>query len=120
MGAPLIACAMSKKLVVHGAKLKCTQGSSEASFVVTPNMADAKDKPMATVADHAPMKNIAPFGMCKAPTNPQVASATAAAMGTLTPQPCIPVVPAPWTPGSSIALMNGQKLLTDDSTCDCA
>jgi len=110
---------MAKKLVVHGAKLKCTQGTSESSFVVTPNIADAKDKPMATVMDFVPMKNILPFGMCNSPANPQVAAATAAAMGVLTPQPCIPVVTAPWSPGSAVAQMNGNKLLTDDSTCQC-
>jgi len=110
---------MAKKLVVHGAKLKCTHGTNESSFVVAPNVADAKDKPMSTVMDHAPMKNIQPFGMCNTQANPQVAAATAAAMGVLTPQPCIPVVPAPWSPGSTVAQMNGNKLLTDDSKCQC-
>jgi hypothetical protein len=110
---------MAKKLVVHGAKLKCTQGTSQSDFVVLPAIADAHDKPMATVMDRWPIKNIMPFGMCKAPTNPQVAAATAAAAGTLTPQPCIPIVPAPWSPGSPVSTINGDRTLTDDSTCKC-
>jgi hypothetical protein len=63
--------------------------------------------------------NLAPFGMCKTQANPMVAAATAAAMGALTPMPCIPVVTAPWSPGASGAEIAGQKALTDDSTCTC-
>jgi hypothetical protein len=110
---------MGKKLVVHGAKLKCSQGTAESDYVVRPGIADAKDKPMATVMDRKPFENILPFGMCKTQTNPQVAAATAAAAGVLTPQPCIPLVPAPWTPGSQVSTINGDTVLTDDSKCHC-
>jgi hypothetical protein len=65
--------------------------------------------------DFAPMANIASFGMCMSPANPQVAAATAAALGVLTPQPCIPAVVSPWTPGSPVLTVNGQPAL--DSTC---
>jgi hypothetical protein len=58
--------------------------------------------------------------MCKTQANPQVAAATAAAMGVLTPMPCIPVITAPWSPGASLAEIDGQKALTDDSKCTCA
>ncbi|HEV8379797.1 MAG TPA: DUF4280 domain-containing protein, partial [Tepidisphaeraceae bacterium] len=51
--------------------------------------------------------------------NPQVASATSAAMGVLTPQPCIPVTTSPWTPGASKATIGGMPALTDSSTCMC-
>jgi Domain of unknown function (DUF4280) len=110
---------MSKKLVVLGAKLKCTQGLAPGSLVVLPGIATADDKPLATVDDFVPLVNIQAFGMCQAPSNPQVAAATAAAMGVLTPQPCIPVVAAPWSPGSSISEYSGKAALTDDSTCNC-
>lgn len=65
------------------------------------------------------MLNIAPFGMCKTQANPQVAAATSAAMGVLTPMPCIPVVKAPWSPGASGAEIAEQKALTSDSKCSC-
>jgi hypothetical protein len=63
--------------------------------------------------------NIAPFGMCQSLANPQVAAATSAAMGTLTPQPCVPATAGPWSPGSSIVTLNGVPALTADSKCMC-
>ena len=108
------------KLVANGAKLRCDQGLAPGVLTVLPvNMADGGLVPAATVMDNLPMVNIAPFGMCKTQANPQVAAATAAAMGALTPMPCIPVVVAPWSPGASGAEIAGQKALTSDSKCTC-
>lgn len=108
------------KLVVNGAKLKCSEGLSPSSLTVLPaNHTDGDDLPAATVMDNKPMVNIAPFGMCKTQANPQVAAATAAAMGVLTPQPCVPVIPAPWSPGASVVTINAIAGLTDDSKCTC-
>lgn len=108
-------------MVVHGAQLKCSQGSSPSSLTVTTaNGSDVDEQPAATVMDHLPMANIAPFGLCQTQANPQVAAATSAAQGTLTPQPCIPVIPAPWSPGASIVTIRDQKALTSDSACSCA
>jgi hypothetical protein len=110
---------MGKKLVVHGAQLECSQGSSPSQYAVNSDMADSDGKNIGTVMDFVPILNIKAFGMCKTQTNPQVASATAAALGVLTPQPCIPIVTAPWSPGSSISSIDGKKVLTEDSTCKC-
>ena len=108
------------KLVVNGAKLRCDQGTSPSSFSVPPAKGSAvDDQPVSTVMDSVPMVNIAPFGMCKTQANPQVATATTAASGTLTPMPCLPVVTAPWSPGSSLVTLGEVKALTDDSTCSC-
>lgn len=108
------------KIVVHGASLMCSCGTAPSSLAVLPVVAsEADSQPAATVNDFAPMANIAPFGMCTTPANPQVAAATAAAMGTLTPQPCIPATTAPWSPGSSVVTINDLKALTDDSRCNC-
>ncbi len=65
--------------------------------------------------DHIPMTNILPFGMCNTPSNPQVAAATAAAGGVLTPVPCVPVTAAPWAPGSPTVRIGGQFSI--NSTC---
>jgi hypothetical protein len=67
-----------------------------------------------------PMVNVASFGMCQSMANPQVASATAAAQGVLTPQPCIPNTSAPWTPGSKSVTIGGQPAVNDSCQLACA
>jgi hypothetical protein len=67
-----------------------------------------------------PMTNVPPFGACTTLSNPQVASATSAAQGVLTPQPCLPVITAPWSPGSSKVMVGGTPALTSDSMCTCS
>ncbi|UCG22679.1 MAG: DUF4280 domain-containing protein [Chloroflexota bacterium] len=106
--------------VVNGAQLQCTFGVAPSVMVVAPaSLVNASKAPAATIMDNVPMMNIMPFGMCSAPSNPQVAAATAAAGGVLTPQPCIPVVPAPWTPGSPTVLIGKKPALNNSSTCLC-
>jgi len=63
--------------------------------------------------------NIAPFGMCVSMTNPQVAAATAAALGVLTPQPCSMVPAGTWQPGKPSLLVGGKPVLTNDSMLLC-
>jgi len=108
------------KLVFHGAMLRCSEGLAPGSLVVLPaNMTNGEDKPVATVMDHLPMVNIQAFGMCKSMANPQVAAATASASGVLTPQPCIPLTAAPWTPGAPAVTVQGMTVLVEGSTCMC-
>lgn len=108
------------QLVVNGAMLTCSFGLAPSTMVVTPeNMVQGTSVPAATIMDNVPMKNIIPFGMCTSLANPQVAAATSAAMGTLTPQPCIPVIAAPWTPGSPTVLISNKPALNSTSTCMC-
>jgi hypothetical protein len=76
--------------------------------------------PAATIMEFVPMMNIMPFAMCMSPANPMVAAATAAAMGVLTPMPCIPNTVAPWAPPSVVVSSNGIPLATVQSTCMCA
>jgi len=107
-------------LVVHGAQLKCSAGTSPASLSVLPGReADGGGKLAATVDDFVPMVNIAAFGMCTTQANPQVAAATAAAQGVLTPQPCIPVTVAPWSPGAAQTTVRERPALVAGSTCNC-
>jgi hypothetical protein len=109
------------KLVVNGATMKCNQGMAPATLTILPvNGSNGDEQPAGTIMDHIPMVNVAPFGMCQTTANPQVAAATAAAMGTLTPQPCIPVLPSPWSPGAEVVTIQGIKALSDDSKCTCA
>ena len=108
------------KLVVHGATLQCSCGTTPASLTVLPTEKTSADEiPAGTVDDYIPMTNIAPFGMCTTQANPQVAAATSAANGVLPPQPCLPVTSSAWTPGASLVTVNGKKALTDACLLSC-
>jgi hypothetical protein len=109
-------------LVVNGAQMTCTFGVAPSTLTVVPSgpILQAGGQLLARVVDMAPMVNVAPFGMCTTPTNPQVAAATSAAAGVLTPQPCVPVITAPWSPGSPKVSAGGVPALTSTSTCTCA
>jgi uncharacterized Zn-binding protein involved in type VI secretion len=104
------------QLVVNGAQLSCTFGMAPSAMTVLPkNRVNAGGQPAANIGDNIPMANIMPFGMCQSLANPQVAAATTAAMGVLTPQPCIPVTTSPWAPGSATVMIAGMPAL--NSTC---
>jgi hypothetical protein len=77
-------------------------------------------KPAATIQDAAPMSNVGPFGMCTSLANPAVASATAAALGVLTPQPCTPVPAGIWIPTKPKVLVEGKPCLTQDCKMMCS
>ncbi len=108
------------KLVVDGASLKCSFGSSESSLGVLPvSPASSGGKAVAAITDFAPGLNIRPFGQCKTPSNPLVAAATAAALGVLTPQACIPVTVAPWIPGNSTVVLHQIPAVDEGCTLMC-
>ena len=109
---------MSPVLVVNGATLMCSFGVAPCSLVVPPLIVSAGGQPVATVNDNK-LTNITTFGMCTTLTNPQVAAATSAAMGVLTPMPCVPVITAPWMPGSTKVMISGVPALTSESQCMC-
>ena len=66
------------------------------------------------------MANITSFGMCTSLANPQVAAATAAALGVLTPQPCMLTAAGTWIPASPSVLVGGKPCLTNDCKMMCA
>lgn len=106
--------------VVDGAVLMCSMGTSPSQLVVLPrHQTSGTEKPKATIMDHQPMVNIQPFGMCISPANPQVAAATAAALGVLTPQPCIPMTQTPWAPPNPVVSIGGEPGLDDRGMCNC-
>lgn len=107
--------------VCTGATLKCSFGMAPGTFNVLPAArVMAANRPAATTMDNVPLVNITPFGMCQSLANPTVAAATAAALGTLTPMPCIPVLPAPWVPGSPTVLVGGKPALNNSCKLTCA
>ena len=107
-------------LVANGAMLQCSFGAAPSTLIVLPEKQVMGGKmPAATIMDNVPMKNILPFSMCITQSNPAVASATAAALGVPTPAPCVPVVPAPWVPGSTGVMVGKVPALTDSCTAMC-
>ena len=106
--------------VCMGATLQCSFGAAPSTLVVLPVNRTLTSTPDANIMDHAPMMNIMPFGMCNSPSNPTVAAATAAALGVLTPMPCVPVTPAPWVPGVPTVLIANMPALDSNSKLMCA
>ncbi|MUT65916.1 DUF4280 domain-containing protein [Paenibacillus sp. NEAU-GSW1] len=108
------------QLVCGGASLQCTFGMAPGTLNVLPLNLVTTTTPIANIMDNKPMMNITPFGVCSSLANPAVASATAAALGVLTPQPCVPVTAAPWAPGSPTVLIANMPALNNMSKCMCA
>jgi hypothetical protein len=107
--------------VITGALLTCPFGLAPSTLSVLPvAMVNMENKPAATIMDNIPMVNIAPFGMCTSLANPVTAAQTAAALGVLTPGACLPVIPAPWAPGSPTVLIGNKPALNNASMCNCA
>jgi hypothetical protein len=106
--------------VSMGAMLQCTFGAAPSQLVVLPvNQVMGEGPPAANIMDHIPMVNIMPFGVCSSLANPEVASATAAALGVLTPMPCIPATMSPWVTGAPTVLLGNQPSLDNISKCLC-
>ncbi len=106
-------------MVVGGAAISCSFGVAPSSLIPTPGTVMAGDMPACTIMDFVPMDNIPTFGMCITESNPEVAAATAAALGVLTPMPCVPVTVAPWAPGAPHVRVGDMPALTEDSVCMC-
>jgi hypothetical protein len=106
--------------VCMGAMMQCSFGMAPSSLVVLPvNMVMTDQMPDANIMDNVPLVNIMPFGMCMSPANPEVAAATAAALGVLTPMPCIPATTTPWTPGAATVMLGNMPSLDNVSTLMC-
>ncbi|CAN5366588.1 DUF4280 domain-containing protein [soil metagenome] len=107
--------------VVSTAMLACTFGLAPSSLNVLPlSRVMIEKKPAATIADMAPMVNIPPFAMCNSLANPTVAAATAAALGVLTPMPCIPTPAGQWIPMAPRTMIGGKPALVSGSMLACA
>ena len=100
------------ELVGGGAVLRCSLGMARTVLNLPPG------RP-ATVDEKEPRVHIQGFGACTSFANPSVAAATAAAMGVMTPQPCVPVIPNAWTPSSPVVLVGPQTAIDMTSTCRC-
>ena len=111
---------MPKPAAVAGAMMMCSFGMAPSSLGVVAPRPIVEGRPAAAITDIAPGANIPPFAMCQSLANPTVAAATAAALGVLTPMPCIPATVAPWMNGATQTLIGGKPALTLGATCQCA
>ncbi len=103
---------------VQTALCSCAFGTTPASLTVTSQQTVfIGGMPAATILDGTP-SNLPTFGTCSNPSNPAVAAATAAAMGVLTPQPCLPVCVS-WAPGSSTVTVCKRPALNSTSNLTC-
>ena len=102
-----------------GATMMCTFGMAPSTLMPTPKTVLTSNMMAANIMDNKPMVNVPPFGMCTCPANPTVAAATAAALGVLTPMPCIPNTPAPWIAGAPTVLLCNMPALNNTSQLMC-
>ena len=107
------------KCVCSGATLQCSFGVAPSVLNVLPVNRVLEGTPGANIMDFIPVTNIAPFGMCSAPSNPAVIATTAAALGVPTPAPCIPATVSPWISGNPTVLLANFPILTDNSQLMC-
>lgn len=106
--------------VCSGARLKCSCGDKDASLNISPaRTVFLTGRPQANISDHAPLKNITPFGRCHTLKYPPTAAATAANRGHLTPMPCIPSTVTPWQNGEKGVKIVSAPALLKSSYCKC-
>ena len=104
--------------VVTGAVINCTFGMSPGQLIGLSKVLIG-GAPALTIKDTVPIMNVTPCGMCQSMANPTVASATAAALGVLTPMPCVPAPVGMWICAGT-PLICGVPGLSTDGTLTCA
>jgi hypothetical protein len=90
-------------------------GTTPATFAASGQQVNGRTA--AGVVSDIGAASVPTFGMCQSLSNPQVAAASSA--GPLVPQPCLPVIAAPWSPGASSVTLGGVAALDDSSQCAC-
>lgn len=104
-----------------GGVLSCPFGAAPAPFSALPvPRVLVSGRPAGVMTDMAPVASIPSFGLCSSLGNPAVASATAAALGALTPMPCVPVPTGPWMNAAPKVLIGGRQTISDGSRLMCA
>ena len=101
-----------------GSMMKCTFGVAPCPFQPMNNQTVIAKVPIGSIMDTS-MASIPTFGLCQSLANPAVASATAAALGVLTPMPCTPFINGPWVCNSHV-MVKGSPILTTDAKAFCA
>lgn len=107
-----------KTIVNVGSTCMCDKGLAPCAVAVgLPNVITG-GTPSLNMSSSTPA-NLPTFGMCTSQANPTVAAATAAAMGVLTPMPCVPVL-MPWSGTSTTVKITGQPAVNALSSLTCS
>lgn len=106
--------------ICTGASMMCSFGVAPSSLIALPGTVLTNAPPSANTTTNAPIANVAPFGACTSLSNPTVAAATSAALGVLTPMPCIPATAAPWSPGAAKTMNGGMPAVDQSCTLNCS
>lgn len=111
---------MSLAVVGETSVIKCSFGMVPTPLTVLPDRTvTAEGMLMGAITDMIPMANIMTFGMCTSIVNPEVLAATTAALGVLTPMPCIPVTVSPWISEALTVTVAEGPVLDQTSTLMC-
>lgn len=103
--------------VCMGAMLQCPFGVVPSTLIVTSQSTVlVGGKPLATIMDSKPIANVPPFGMCNCPANPATVKPPPVMFA---PAPCMPVLTAPWTPGSPTVIAGNFPALNNSSKLIC-
>lgn len=105
--------------VVSGASIGCTMGLGSGTLNATSQVKIQFNGATVATKDDVGAQNLGPCGMCTSMGNPAVSSATAAALGVLTPQPCTPMAGGPWQ-ASGTTKVAGAFPITNESTLICS
>lgn len=111
---------MPGPVVTTGAMAVCAMGAAPATLNFIPPPVVGGPTQSGKIMDNIPFLNIPPFGVCISLANPTVAAATAAALGVLTPMPCVPTPAGPWAPGSASVFLGGLPILDAPCVLNCA
>ncbi len=107
---------MGMQVAMNG-QCQCSFGAAPMPLKVLPDkMVQAQNMPAANIMDNKPMVNVGPFGNCMSPSNPANIKGPVVVPGSA---PCVPVIPAPWAPGSPTVLIKNMPALNNSSKLMC-
>lgn len=100
--------------------LSCSFGTVPDTLIVLPDGNVVIEAMLAgNMFDMIPFANIPGFILCISLVNPEVATATAAAFGVLTPMPCTPMTFEPWITEDFTVLFTDQPAIDQTSILIC-
>jgi hypothetical protein len=111
---------MSLAVVGETSLIRCDFGLVPTPLTVLPDRTvTAEMMLMGNISDFMPLANVMDFVECISLTNPEVLIATIAALGVLTPMPCIPITVEPWLSEALDVTVGGPPALDETAMVLC-